>query len=228
MSIVKENYERTIQLLSESAKKYSKPIPQVVIASKKKSPETVEECIAQTGHLHFGENYAAELRAKADWFLQRSSQLPDIHWHFIGQVQTNNLSIIAKYASTVHTVFRLKHAVKLNKLAEKHRKSINVFLQLKVDPSKPSGGTEGEILTLAKEVQKLEHLALQGLMVYPALGFQDQLIKERPPPLYQGVRSFADKIGAKKLSLGTTSDLDMAVSAGTSVVRVGRAILGER
>ncbi len=223
----KKNYKEVLERLHQLAEQYSKPCPQLVVVSKKKAKEDILACVSATAHQDFGENYASELREKSEWFLQNHPR-QKIIWHFIGQLQTNNLSMIARHASVVHTLYKQKHAEKLSVLAQKHQKSIDVYLQLKVDSSKPSGGSKEDVLTLAQSVTELEGLHLKGLMVFPPVTYQDDLMQERPPLAYQGFRGFADLIGEKKLSLGTSSDLAMSVSAGTSLVRVGRAILGER
>jgi len=197
------------------------------VVSKKKPHADILACIEQTGHLDYGENYVQELRQKAEWFAENAPHL-DICWHFIGQLQTNNLAAIAKHASVIQTLCKPKHALKLDALGKRYDKVISVYLQLKSDPSKPSGVSPAELLELASAVGELPNLCLRGVMVFPAASFQDQQSEDRPPIAYQVFRSFANKVGEQKLSLGTSGDLAMAISAGSDMVRVGRAILGER
>jgi uncharacterized pyridoxal phosphate-containing UPF0001 family protein len=134
------------------------------VVSKKKSIEDILACSDSTGHLDFGENYANELKSKAEW-LEARPDSPALRWHYIGLLQTGSLSLVAKHCSVVHTLCKQKHAQKLQELCSRLNKNMSVYLQLGVDPSKLSGASKAEVQELAEVVGGLPNLNLLGLMV---------------------------------------------------------------
>jgi hypothetical protein len=194
----------------------------LVAVSKTKPPEMVREAYA-AGQRVFGENYAQELLGKA----QALADLPDIEWHFIGHLQTNKAKIVARSAHVVHSVGGEALARELGRRAHAAGRTIPVMIEVNVGgaPQK-HGATPSEIEEVARAIEAEPALVLRGLMTMPP----DDLDAARRAfetlaslrALHGGATRLAD------LSMGMSADLEVAIAAGATVVRVGTAIFGAR
>lgn len=151
----------------------------------------------------------------------------DLRWHYIGGLQSNKAAAVAAYADVVESVDRLKLVGPLDRGAE--GRMVDVLLQVSLDPP----GAEGRagcdpagLAALADAVASARHLALRGLMAVAPLGVDPAAAFAR----LAGIRStfLEDHPGATVLSAGMSGDLEEAVAAGATHVRVGSAILGSR
>jgi pyridoxal phosphate enzyme (YggS family) len=182
--------------------------------------------LAALGQCDFGENRAQELLSKADGL----TDLP-LRWHFIGQLQRNKAAAVARLGAVVHTVDRSSLARTLDRAGREGGRPVDVLVQVDL------GGAAGEIAArggaapddvpgLADLVASCAGLRLRGLMAVAPRG-------EEPGPAFERLAALADRVrmdhpGAVELSAGMSSDLEDAVAAGATVVRVGTALFGER
>lgn len=196
----------------------------LVAVSKTKPEEAVREAYA-AGQRAFGENYAQELAAKAEAL----ADLPGIEWHFIGHLQSNKAKYAAKYAQVVHTVDSAALAREVGKRAAKERSTpLPVLVEVNVgsEPQK-SGAAASEIADVIRAIQDEAALRLSGLMTVPPAG--DLALARKTFETLVLLRNLHGGAAVlPELSMGMTSDLDVAVACGATIVRVGTAIFGER
>jgi pyridoxal phosphate enzyme (YggS family) len=196
----------------------------LLAVSKTFGPEAVREA-HQAGQRAFGENYIQEAVEK----IALLADLP-LEWHCIGPVQSNKTRLVAEHFDWVHTVDRPKVAHRLAEQRPAGRAPLNVCIQVNIDggPSK-SGVAPADALELAREVALLPTLRLRGLMTIPepAEDFQAQVaVHAQAAALFEQLR--ADGLPMDTLSMGMTGDLEAAIAAGSTMVRVGTAIFGGR
>jgi pyridoxal phosphate enzyme (YggS family) len=196
----------------------------LLCVSKTFGPDAVREACA-AGAMAFGENYIQEA-------VEKQALLADLplEWHCIGPIQSNKTRWVAAHFAWAHTVDRLKVAQRLSEQRPAHLPPLSVCLQVNIDggPGK-SGVAPGEVLPLARDLLQLPHLRLRGLMTIPepAAGFEAQLaVHSRAHALYEELRQAG--LPLDTLSMGMTADLEAAIHAGSTMVRVGTAIFGGR
>ncbi|MGY1679475.1 YggS family pyridoxal phosphate-dependent enzyme [Geodermatophilus sp. SYSU D01176] len=198
---------------------------QLVAVSKTRPADAVRE-LAALGQADFGENRAQELGAKA----AELADLP-LRWHMVGQLQRNKAAAVARLGAVVHSVDRLPLAHVLGRVGVETGRPVEVFLQ--VDLGGPEGelaarggADPAEVTALADTVAATEGLVLRGLMAVAPRG-------EGPRPAFERLAALAERVrrdhpGARDLSAGMTADLEEAIAAGSTLVRVGTALFGER
>ncbi len=200
----------------------------LLAVSKKFSAEAVLDAVGG-GQLAFGENYITEGVEKIEVLKAHT----DLQWHCIGPVQSNKTRLVAEHFDWVQSVDRLKIAQRLSEQRPAHLPPLQICLQVNIDGgSNKSGVAPDELMALVQEVIKLPRLTLRGLMMIPepAINF------EAACAIYTSARALFDQInGAKSLSqamdtlsIGMTADLEAAIASGSTMVRVGTAIFGER
>ncbi|HVK96428.1 MAG TPA: YggS family pyridoxal phosphate-dependent enzyme, partial [Flavisolibacter sp.] len=202
----------------------------LVAVSKTKPPEVIIE-LYKLGHRDFGENYVQEL-------IDKHEQLPkDIRWHFIGHLQTNKVKYIAPFVHLVHGVDSLKLLKEINKQAEKHQRTIDVLLQIHIAQEETKFGLDEQELNDILESDLLKFNQLNSVRITGLMGMasftenQQQVRKE-----FQFLKSLFDKnsekINSKEsfttLSMGMSGDYDIAMEEGSTMVRIGSLIFGER
>lgn len=199
---------------------------QLLAVSKTFGPEAVRAAHA-AGQRAFGENYVQEGLAKIEALADLRSEL---EWHCIGPLQSNKTRPVAEHFDWVHSVDRLKIAQRLSEQRPAHLPPLSVCLQVNVDAgANKSGVPPGEALPLARAVAALPGLRLRGLMAIPepAPDFEAQrALFLRAAAVFDQLR--AAGIVLDTLSLGMSADLEAAVAAGSTMVRVGTAIFGRR
>jgi pyridoxal phosphate enzyme (YggS family) len=196
----------------------------LLAVSKTFGPDAVREAYA-AGQTAFGENYIQEAVEK----IAALRDLP-LQWHCIGPIQSNKTRLVAEHFDWVHTIDRLKIAQRLSEQRPAHLPPLQLCLQVNVDGGdNKSGVPPQEALALAKEVAALPHVRLRGVMSIPepAPDFIAALAR------LTAVRAVFDALNAEglaldTLSIGMSADLEAAVHAGSTMVRVGSAIFGGR
>ena len=179
------------------------------------------------GQRAFGENYVQEGLAK----IEALSDLRDVlEWHCIGPLQSNKTRPVAEHFDWVHSIDRLKIAERLSEQRPEGMAPLQVCLQVNVDGgANKSGVPAEEAPALARAVAALPRLQLRGLMAIPepAEGFDAQReLFLRAAAVFERIR--AEGISLDVLSLGMSADLEAAIAAGSTMVRVGSAIFGSR
>ncbi len=196
-----------------------------LIAVSKTQPTAAIRALAELGQQDFGENYVQEA-------LPKLTALADLRltWHYIGQLQTNKTRVVAEHFHWVHTLDRERIAARLSEQRGAHAPPLNICIQVRLADEPGKGGiSKTELAALARRVLELPRLQLRGLMCIPPPreGFeaQRQLFEE----LAQCARELRGQgIALDTLSMGMSGDLEAAVAAGATCVRVGTAIFGER
>jgi len=197
---------------------------QLLAVSKTRPIEDLLEA-QHAGQTAFGENYLQDALPKIATLTD-----PKPEWHFIGPIQSNKTREIAEHFDWVHSIDRLKIAHRLNEQRPENMPPLSVCLQVNIDnePSK-SGVLPDEVLSLATEIQCLPKLKLRGLMAIPfaTTDFERQrLAFRRLRELYEQLQQ--QDISLDTLSMGMTNDLEAAIAEGSTMVRIGTAIFGER
>ncbi|AMO23478.1 YggS family pyridoxal phosphate-dependent enzyme [Ramlibacter solisilvae] len=196
----------------------------LLAVSKTFGPDVVREASA-AGQKAFGENYIQEAVEKIDLL----RDLP-LEWHCIGPIQSNKTRLVAAHFDWAHTVDRLKIAQRLSEQRPPELPALQVCLQVNIDGgANKSGVAPAEALELAREVARLPRLKLRGLMTIPEP--QDdpaaqKAVHLRAAALFDELRDAG--LAIDTLSMGMTADLEAAVAAGSTMVRIGSAIFGER
>lgn len=198
---------------------------QLLAVSKGHSAEAIRTAFA-AGLGNFGENYLQEAQLK----IHALQDLP-LCWHFIGPIQSNKTEGIAQNFSWVHSVSREKIASLLAKNRPGHLPPLNVCLQVNLDnePSK-AGIAPQELITLAQLVSQTPRLKLRGLMAIPLPRSDEQQQYESLLRLTKMLEQLNRELNLSldTLSMGMTNDLVAAIRAGSTILRIGRAIFGER
>lgn len=228
--LIYERLAKVSERIRKACEKYQKnPNTVKLLAVSKGQPiEKIKE-LYDLGIRDFGENYSKELEQKADAL----SDL-EINWHYIGHIQSNKIAKIVQHSSVIHSVAELKHASLIHKYALKYKKSpLIIFININAakEPNK-HGCNIDEARDLAMEIKNsYDFLIVEGIMVIPPLALietEELEITTEIPDLYHKLRITADSIGKKTLSLGMSQDLELAIGAGSNLVRVGTALFGPR
>jgi len=196
-----------------------------LVAVSKSQPSEAVRRAHSAGQRAFGESYAQELALKAEAL----ADLADIEWHFIGHLQTNKAKIVAKHADVVHSVDSEAVARELGKRAARERASgLPVFIEVNVahEPQK-AGATPSEIEDVMRAVRAEPSLVLRGLMTVPPAG--DLGAARGVFGALATLRNLhGGALALPELSMGMSSDFETAIACGSTCVRVGTAIFGER
>lgn len=227
-----------IQLSCHNAGRNSGDVTLLAV-SKTVSPDAIKAAIV-AGQRDFGENYIAEGVEKIAALAAETVQY-GLQWHCIGPVQSNKTRLVAQHFDWVHTVDRLKIAERLNEQRPAGVKRLQVCIQVNIDGShSKSGIAPDEVLALAKEIAKLPRLQLRGIMAIPdaipnALSdnAENAINNIAAQAIYTPARVIFEHLnalnfGLDTLSIGMSADLEPAIEAGSTMVRVGSAIFGRR
>lgn len=202
-----------------------------LLAVSKTFPVTAVQAVAQAGQVDFGENYIQEAVEKIT-HLRRDASSPALTWHCIGPIQSNKTRLVAEHFDWAHTVDRLKIAQRLNDQRPAALPPLQVCIQVNTDGgATKSGVAPCDVLALAREIAALPRLSLRGLMTIPdpVEGFDAQLALHREARmLFDTVREALPSPQFDTLSMGMSADLEAAIYAGSTMVRVGSAIFGAR
>ncbi len=198
----------------------------LLAVSKTFGPQAVEAAL-QAGQRAFGENYVQEALDKMA-ALARWPEAPE--WHCIGPLQSNKTRAVAEHFDWVHTVDRLRVAERLSAQRPAALAPLNVCIQVNIDDAPTKAGVPpADAAALAQAVAGLPRLVLRGVMAIPQpqQGFQAQrAVHARTAQLFEALRARWDTLDT--LSLGMTDDLEAAIHAGSTLVRVGSGIFGTR
>lgn len=214
-----ENIKENISFINEKIKRNAT----IIAVSKKKSAELIKEAF-ESGVENFGENYLQEAIEKIS-FLKHLK----INWHFIGKIQSNKCKEIAKNFEWVHTVDRFKIAKLLNDNCPQN-KIINVLIQINIDKEESKSGiNDEEILSLAEGISSLPNLKLKGVMVIPKNESDKKLTEISFEKTVKASMRLRDKFPhANEISMGMSNDFELAIKKGSTMIRIGTGIFGER
>ena len=231
MSIT-ENVAEIRKRMADAARRKGRDLNDITLMAVSKTfpPERLREAY-EAGLRVFGENRVQEFSGKAAML----ADLKDAEWHMIGHLQTNKAARAAELFTAVDSVDSLKLAQKLNESARQIEKTISVLIEVNVGAEAAKTGvspesTELEELLLA--APGLEHLQFRGMMTVPPFADDPQNTR----PYFRKLRDLRDRIAARKLphvamdvlSMGMSHDFEVAIEEGSTCVRIGTAIFGER
>ncbi|MCS6946731.1 MAG: YggS family pyridoxal phosphate-dependent enzyme [Steroidobacteraceae bacterium] len=196
-----------------------------LLAVSKGQSTALIEAAAALGQRDFGENYLQEALPKIGAL--RSAELT---WHFIGRVQANKTRAIAEHFAWVHTVDRPRILERLAAQRPYYAPPLQICLQVRLAPEVAKGGVEpAELAELAAAARDLPRLRLRGLMCIPPA----EPTADRQRHWFERLAALAEQLRASgftldTLSMGMSADLEAAIAAGSTIVRVGTAIFGPR
>lgn len=195
----------------------------LLVVSKTFPAAAVREAF-DAGARAFGENYVQEGLAKVDELADLRGRL---EWHLIGPLQSNKTKPVAEQFDWVHSVDRLKIAQRLSEQRPAGLAPLNICLQINISgEASKSGLLPGDAAALARQVAALPRLRLRGLMAVPEPGPGALAQHRAMAALFDALK--ADGLALDTLSLGMSADLEDAIAAGSTMVRVGSAIFGSR
>jgi PLP dependent protein len=195
-----------------------------LVAVTKTRPVSDVQLLAELGVCNVGENTDQEAAPKAAACKSLGLVLT---WHFVGQLQTNKCASVARYADVVHSVDRLRLVRKLGSSARAAERVITCLVQVSLDGDPARGGAFGDqVLAVADAVDAEARLVLGGVMAVAPLGAPAGPAFTRLAAVAEAVRSAHPE--ATAISAGMSDDLEEAIAAGATHVRVGTALLGGR
>ena len=224
MNSLKESRNQVLKQIEAACSRVGREAEtvQLLAVSKTHPSEALREMYA-TGQRAFGENYLQEALEK----IEALSDL-DIEWHFIGHVQRNKTKHLAEKFAWVHGVDRLIIAERLSNQRQATQPPLNICLQVNIDVQDTKDGCQlEEVALLVSQISQLPHLRLRGIMVIPAPNNTSALMDARK--LFDQVKAqHANPQDWDTLSMGMSADLDAAIAAGSTMVRIGTALFGAR
>ena len=220
------NIKNNISLLTEEIQKYN---CRLIVVSKTQSIEKIKETY-DMGQRLFGENKVQELQSKVE-------HLPeDIEWHLIGHLQRNKVKFIAPFISMIHSIDSLKLLEEVNKQAEKNNRIIDCLLQVHIATEESKFGfSEDELLDFIKgdKISDLKSINIKGLMGMATFTKDNDKVRTE----FKNLRKIFDKIKTinkhanvemLELSMGMSGDYKIALEEGSTLVRIGTYVFGER
>ena len=171
------------------------------------------------GIRNFGENRVQEAEGKIG---QLSDLEPDVAWHMVGHLQSNKAKTALEIFDIIHSVDSIRLAGVLSRRAEK---TLPVLLQVNVSGEAPkSGFSVDEVARAVDEVRRLANLEVIGLMTIAPLVANPEDVR----PVFRKLGGLRDSLGLEHLSMGMTDDFEVAIEEGATMLRIGRAIFGDR
>jgi pyridoxal phosphate enzyme (YggS family) len=226
VSDLAQRYNQIVEKVASAASASGKDASDItlVVVTKNHPPELVFDLIA-LGARDFGENRDQEAAPKAKEVISSSNELT--RWHFIGQLQTNKVRSVLEYADLIHSLDRESLLVELQKRTVGRVKPLGVFIQVNLteDPARGGVGVK-DLEAFASKVIESEGLRLEGLMGVGGLDKDPEIEFERLAGLSSKLQSLDPD--AKGLSMGMSSDFEVAIGYGATHLRIGTAITGKR
>lgn len=223
---IEQNIEQIRRQISDICQQLQRTNPVTLLAVSKTKPLSAVEQAYHTGQREFGENYVQEGVDKITAAKTAAWCKEPLTWHFIGPLQSNKSRLVAENFDWVQTIDRLKIAQRLNQQRPESLPALNVCIQVNISgEATKSGITLAELDSLAETVAQLPNLKLRGLM---SIGG-----REHPEDEFKAMKQAFDRLKQRypqmdTLSMGMTHDMHQAIDYGSTMVRIGTAIFGER
>ena len=214
-----------MEKIEEAARKIGRDPNEIKLVAVSKTVEVarIMEAI-EAGVSILGENYVQEAQKKIEEIGR------PVSWHFIGHLQTNKAKYAIRLFDMIHSLDSVPLAEELNRRAEQADRVMEVMIEVNLSKEATKFGTDEEVVVnLAKRIQNLNHLSLEGLMTMPPYFDSPELSR----PYYIALRELKEKmvkegVPMKDLSMGMSNDFEIAIEEGATYVRVGTAIFGPR
>lgn len=196
-----------------------------LVAVSKTKPLAAIEAAYAAGQRDFGENYAQELDRKA----RALAHLEGLRWHFIGNLQRNKARLVAPHAVSIHTLDSPELAAELERRLSPLGRTIDALIEVNVAREPQKHGVEPSgVAALIAATAHAPHLRVRGLMTVPPADDEAAAARGFADLAALGASLASALGGSALLSMGMSDDLELAVTAGATHVRVGSAIFGER
>lgn len=224
---IAERLQATLSSIAKAADLAQRPASDIQLLAVSKTKPVSDIMLAYAaGQRHFGENYVQEGVAKTE----ELAHISDLVWHFIGPIQSNKSALVAKNFSWCHSIDRLKIAKRLSAQRPEDLPPLNVCIQVNINLEETkSGFTLEEVMHAAEIIAALPNINLRGLMAIPKASQSDQELAATFASLntmFTDLQTHYPSVDT--LSMGMSGDLDLAVAAGSTMVRVGTGIFGAR
>lgn len=199
----------------------------LVAISKTKPLKLIREAYG-CGQIHFGENRARELQDKMEELDQE-----EVRWHMVGALQTNKIKYMVERVNWIDSIPKRKSLREIEKRASRIDRVINTLIQVNISGEDQKSGCEpGDLPGILEYASGLEHVRVRGLMGIASLVDDPETVR----PEFRLLRELREKYGGQEagnitlehLSMGMTNDMEVAIEEGATMLRVGRAIFGER
>ncbi len=226
MSELAQRYNQIVEQVASAAKAHGRSASDItlVVVTKNHPPQLVFDLLS-LGARDFGENRDQEAAPKAKEVLSQSADA--MRWHFIGQLQTNKVRSVLDYADLIHSLDRESLLSELQKRTADREKPLGVFIQVNLTEDPERGGVRvNDLEAFATKVLSSQGLRLEGLMGVGGLDKDPAVEFERLAGLSSKLQALAPE--AKNLSMGMSSDFEVAIGYGATHLRIGTAITGKR
>lgn len=236
MASIKENLLGVMERIEKAARKVGRDPNEIKLVAVSKTVEAarIKEAI-EAGVSILGENYVQEAQKKIEEVgrpacTERFGEGRPVSWHFIGHLQSNKVKYAIRLFDMVHSLDSIPLAEELNRRAEQADRVIRVMIEVNLSKEATKFGTDEEVVVnLAKRIQNLKHLFLEGLMTMPPYFDSPEMSR----PYYIALRALKERmvkegVPMKELSMGMSNDFEIAIEEGATYVRVGTAIFGPR
>lgn len=226
MSDLRGRYQAIVDRVEAAANGSSRKLDEItLVVVTKNHPHQLVLDLLDLGARDFGENRDQDASPKAKLISEESNQ--SFNWHFIGQLQTNKVKSVLKYASFLHSLDRPSLLDELQKRTQERTKPLKVFVQVNLTDDEARGGvTPADLNAFAERVLESPGLELVGLMGVGGLEVAPEAEFEKLARLSQQVRRLAP--AATSLSMGMSGDFEAAIAYGATHLRIGTAITGNR
>lgn len=205
--------ERVAQVRRRISDAGGDPARVTIVAVTKGFGADAVDAAAEAGLVDVGENYAQELLAKA------GEVESTVRWHFLGAVQRNKVSRLAPHVAVWQGVDRIEAGQEIARRSP----GATVLVQVNIDGAPERNGCAvGEVQSLVRDLQRLD-LDVAGLMAVATAGDEERAARQ-----FAAMAAMREELGLRELSIGMTDDLEVAIRAGSTMVRIGRALFGER
>jgi len=226
--------------IAENYKHLRREIPDkvtIVLAAKKRTPQELVEAI-EAGATDIGENYVQEA---GQMYSALKKDAAKVRWHMIGGLQTNKINKALRIFDAIQTVESLTKAVAIDRRVERARKDrVPIYIEINIGSEDSKAGVkpmehepfDEYIENLAREISRLEHIKLEGLMTMgPRFGNPEDVRPyfRRTKKIFEKINTLSlPNVDMKYLSMGMTNSYRVAIEEGSNMVRIGTLIFGER
>ncbi|MCK9231058.1 MAG: YggS family pyridoxal phosphate-dependent enzyme [Syntrophales bacterium] len=229
MPSIKDAVERVRETMAGAALRSGRDPADIrlVAVTKQVDDERISEAL-EAGVRIIGENYAQEAQRTFALLKDR-----DIEWHFIGRLQRNKAKYTVRFMDMIHSVDRIEVAREIDRRAEGVGRVMNILVAVNLAGEQSKSGVAGEETPeLVRRLSVLKNLSIRGLMTMPPWSADPEAAR----PFFRSLRELRDRIddegipgvSMKELSMGMSGDYAVAIEEGATMVRIGRAIFGER
>ncbi len=217
---IEANIREVRRRMAQACERSRRSVDEITLVAVTKGAEAQAVRAAfDSGINNFGENRVQEAEEK---IAQLKDLRPAVTWHMVGHLQSNKARVAVELFDIIHSIDSIKLAEILNRRAEK---TLYVLLEANVSGEVTKAGFSlGELAMAAKEIGQLPNLKLMGLMTVAPFVSDPEAVR----PVFSKLRELRDSMGLKQLSMGMTDDFEVAIEEGATMLRIGRAIFGDR